>query len=287
MILRMNRRHTRLAILPFLAIFGAVPAAAQEAERQPTAFDGDFLIVGVGATVGPSYEGSDNYIFFPSALVTGRIGGIGIAPRGAGFALDFINDAPNSKITFQLGPVARARLNRTRQIKDPVVKALGELDVAVEVGGNAGFTVNRITNPYDSLTFSIDVRKDVAGAHEGLVVAPTLSFQTPLSQAIFAAAAISAEHVDDDYARYYYTVTPAGNQASGLPTYDARGGWKNVGAGMLVGFDLDGNIANGGMSLFAGANYSRILGNFRRSPIVADRGSPSQFTGAVGIAYTF
>jgi outer membrane scaffolding protein for murein synthesis (MipA/OmpV family) len=33
--------------------------------------------------------------------------------------------------------------------------------------------------------------------------------------------------------------------------------------------------------------YSRLVGDFKRSPIVAMRGSASQWLGAVGLAYTW
>ncbi|MCE7795972.1 MipA/OmpV family protein [Sphingobium sufflavum] len=283
----MTKRTPRaLAAIALLALSSA-PALAQDTPPQTSIFDGDYLTIGAGGAFGPSYEGSDDYVAFPAAAVMGRVAGVGIAARPAGLALDFINDPKDAKLSLQFGPVVRTRFDRNRQIKDPAVFALGKKDVAVEVGGNVGFSINRITNPYDSLTFSVDVRGDVAGAHEGFVIAPTATFQTPLSQGSFVALSISAEHVDDKYARYYYSVTPAGSQASGLRPYQARAGFKNVGAGLIGAYDLDGDLTNGGFAIFAGVNYSRMLGNFERSPVVADRGSPDQFTGAIGLGFTF
>ena len=278
------RLRLPFALLPLLI---AAPAFAQDRPTGPTVFDGDFLIVGGGVAYGPSYEGSDAYVAFPVPAIAGRLGGIGISPRPGGLALDFINDPRDAKFSFQLGPAARIRFDRNRQIKDPVVAALGKRGVAVEVGGNAGFSINRITNPYDSLTFGVDVRHDVAGAHDGLVIAPNASFQTPLSKGSFVAINVGAEHVDGKYARYYYSVTPGESLASGLPVYGARGGWKNVSVGTLAAIDLDGDLTNGGFSIFAGGNYSRLLGNFERAPVVSIRGTPDQFTGAVGIGYNF
>lgn len=278
------RLRLPLALLPLLI---AAPAVAQDQTREPTVFDGDYLTVGVGAAIGPSYEGSDDYVVFPFPAVNGRIAGIGISPRAGGLALDFINDPTDAKISFQLGPVARIRFDRNRQIKDEVVARLGKRDVAVELGGMVGFSINRVTNPYDSLNFSVDVRHDVAGAHDGLVISPGVSFQTPLSKGIYTALSVSAEHVDGKYARYYYSVTPGESVASGLPVYNARSGWKNINAGILTGFDLDGDLTNGGFAVFAGANYSRLLGNFADAPVVSQRGSSNQFTGIIGIGYTF
>lgn len=277
------------ALATLLATVAAAPASAQE-NPPPAAesvFDGDYLTVGVGAAVGPSYEGSDDYVLFPVPALTGKVTGVGIAPRPGGLALDLIDDPADARVSFQVGPAVRLRFDRNRQIEDDVVRRLGKRDAAVEVGGNFGVSFNQITNPYDSLTFSIDVRADVAGAHSGVVIAPGLTFQTPVSRGAFVALNVSAEHVSDRYARYYYSIGPNGSAASGLPQFDADGGWKNIGAGLASGIDLDGDLTNGGFAIFAAANYSRLLGDFKNAPTTSIRGSADQFVGVLGIGYTF
>jgi outer membrane scaffolding protein for murein synthesis (MipA/OmpV family) len=42
-----------------------------------------------------------------------------------------------------------------------------------------------------------------------------------------------------------------------------------------------------GFSLFGTVNYSRLVGDFKRSPIVSQRGSPNQWLLAGGLAYTW
>ena len=267
------------------------PLLAQEEPAPPSAeqsvFDGDYLTVGAGVAVGPSYEGSDNYTISPLPVVLGSIGGIDFQPRGPGIAFDFIPDRKDAKVDFILGPVVRARFDRQNSIKDPVVRSLGKLDFAVEVGPFAGVQVNRVLNPYDSLTAQVDLRWDVAGAHDGMVVYPSLTYFTPLSRSIVTSLAVSAEHVDDDYANYYFGISPAGSAASGLPAFAARSGWKNVGVTSLTAIDLDGDVTNGGFSLIFLGSYSRILGDAKRSPVTSIRGSANQFFGAVGVGYTF
>lgn len=267
------------------------PLLAQEEPAPPSAeqsvFDGDYLTVGAGVAVGPSYEGSDNYTISPLPVVLGSIGGIDFQPRGPGIAFDFIPDRKDAKVDFILGPVVRARFDRQNSIKDPVVRSLGKLDFAVEVGPFAGVQVNRVLNPYDSLTAQVDLRWDVAGAHDGMVVYPSLTYFTPLSRSIVTSLAVSAEHVDDDYANYYFGISPAGSAASGLPAFAASSGWKNVGVTSLTALDLDGDVTNGGFSLIFLGSYSRILGDAKRSPVTSIRGSANQFFGAVGVGYTF
>jgi outer membrane scaffolding protein for murein synthesis (MipA/OmpV family) len=39
--------------------------------------------------------------------------------------------------------------------------------------------------------------------------------------------------------------------------------------------------------VFGLGQYSRLVGDFKRSPIVAQRGSANQWLGAIGLAYTW
>ncbi|MFA9200872.1 MAG: MipA/OmpV family protein [Cypionkella sp.] len=275
----------RVAIFAAAVLGVAAPAAAQEARPAgppDSVYDDTWISLGVGAGYGPSYDGSDDYALFPAPIIQGRIAGIGIQPRPAGLALDFV---PSSAVA--LGPVARVRANRARQIKDPVVAAAGKLDTAVEVGVAAGIGVEKLLNPYDSLTLSADTLWDVAGAHRGMTVTPSVTYFTPLSRGMAASLSLSAEHADGDFMRYYYSVTPAQSAASGLAQFTADSGWTKAGATMLVAIDFDGELTNGGLSAVLVGGHSQMLGDARRTPYTAIRGSAGQWFGAFGIGYTF
>ena len=269
-----------------LVLAAAAPAAAQDAAAQPSVFEGDYLSVGVGAAYGPSYAGSDDYVVYPVPLVQGSFHGVAINPRSGGVALDFIPN-PDDGVGFNLGVAGRVRLDRAHRIKDPVVRQLGKLDTAVEVGPTAGVTIPHLLNPYDSLTLGTDVLWDVAGAHKGMVVDPSIAYFTPLSRGIAASLSLSAEYADGKFADYYYSITPAGAAAGGLPAFDAGSGFTKAGANLLLGFDLDGDLENGGVALVLVGGYSRMLGDAKRSPVTSIRGDADQWIGAVGIGYTF
>lgn len=284
----------RLAALPVLAL--GAPLAAQDSEDEPvdapqeayedTVFDGDWLSIGLGVGYGPSYDGSDDYVAFPLPVVQGSLGGIGISPRPAGLALDFIPDADEGP-SFSFGPAIRLRNSRADQIEDPVVEAAGELDRAVEIGPSAGVSFPGVLNPYDSVTASADVRWDVAGAHDGMVIQPSLTYFTPLSRGIATSVSLGATVVDDDFARYYYSVTPAQSAASGLPVYQAEGGLTSLGVNVLLAFDLDGDVANGGLAAIVIGGYSRNMNDAKDTPYTSIRGDADQFLAGVGLGYTF
>lgn len=278
---------TRIFVAALPALFPAAAMAQDAIPVDGTIFDGDYLTIGVGAIYGASYDGSDDYVLSPIPIVQGNIQGIAITPRPAGLALDLIPDGERSKLGFSLGPVATLSSNRVSQIKDPVVRAAGKLKRAIEVGATAGVSVNQVLHRFDSLSLSADVKWDVNGAHSGQTISPTITYSTPLSRGALISVSLSARHVDDDYADYYYSVSPAQNVASGLPLYSAKGGWDSWSAGMLAGYDLNGNALDGGFALIALASYSRMLNDANRTPYTSIRGDADQWMVALGVGYTF
>jgi MipA family protein len=283
-------------LLALAASVAAIPAFAQTEETQAAkadapdrgVFAGDWVTLGVGAGYGPSYEGSDDYVFFPAPVAQGSVGGFDFGARGPGLYVDLIADGnSDSKVRFLAGPLVRVRLDRIDRIKDPVVAALGKRDVAVEVGATAGVQFSQVINPFDTLSFSVDAQWDVAKAHRGRLITPTISYSTPLSPAIFTNLSLSATHVDDDYADSYFSVDAAGSAASGLPVFTADGGWKSYGASLLGGVDLSGDARDGGWGIFGLVSYSRLTGDAKRSPVTSIRGDADQWFLAAGVSYTF
>ena len=100
------------------AALAAAPAFAQEEQvtagppdnvpAADTVYDDTWLSIGAGIGYGPSYDGSDDYVAYPTPLIQGRVAGIGIQPRPAGIAFDFFKDPP-SGVGLNFGPVAKVR----------------------------------------------------------------------------------------------------------------------------------------------------------------------------------
>jgi len=280
-----------MVTLAAACVAATAPARAQDpasipADGEGTVFDGDWISVGAGLLYGPSYDGSDDYVLTPAPIVQGNIGGIGISPRPAGFALDLLPDSGDG-VTLSLGPSFRLRSNRAVQIEDPVVESLGKLDRALEIGPTAGITIPRVLHGYDSLSLGVDVRWDVLGAHDGMVVAPSITYFTPLSRGAAVALTLDAEHGDGSFMDYYYSVDAEGAAVSGLPQFDAGSGFTRAGVTLIGGVDLNGDLTDGGLALVVLGGYSRMLGDAKDSPIVSIRGSADQWMGALGLGYVF
>ena len=269
----------------FLA--SAAPAFAQDDTPPPATSSGDALTIGLGAGIAPSYEGSDDYNIVPGAIVSGKTSGFAFFTRGLQFYADMIREPEGETLDIGFGPVVGLRLNRTSRIGDARVRALGKLDEAIEVGAWAGIgKTGVVTSAYDNLSFRVTYLRDVAGAHGSYVVTPAIEYGTPLSERTYVGLSVSADYAGDGYASTYFDVTPAGAAASGLSAYDADGGFKSVTFGLLGSQSLTGDL-RGGLSLFAVGFYTRLLGDFKDSPIVSEAGDAGQWFGAAGLAYTF
>ena len=270
---------------------GATPAFAQaDASATPAPLPdpndrSDTFTIGAGIGVVPDYEGSNDYRLIPAAALRGRVGGISFSTRSTYLYGDLVPRGAG-KVELDAGPIVGVRLNRTGKIKDDVVARLPDRKAAIEVGGFVGASLHGLTNPYDSLSVRLDVVKDVGNGHGSTVITPTLDFATPLSRTLYVGASLSADFVGGGYADEYFSISPADSLASGLRSFDADGGYKGWKTGLLVNQSLSGDLTKG-LSLFGTGSYGRLAGDFRRSPIVADRGSATQWFGAIGLGYTF
>lgn len=282
------RRSICLALVLGLA---AAPATAQSTAT-PTLPNPDDLAsrdsfsLGVGAAIIPDYEGSDDYKFTPLAAVRGQYRGISFYTLGSYLYVDVV--PRNSKVEFDAGPIVGFRSNKRRKIEDEVVENLRKTKSAFEVGGFAGVSIHGVTNPYDTLSFRVDVLRDVGSAHKSTTFSPNVLFSTPLSRTTYVAASLGAEFVGGKYADYYYSIDADNSARTGgiLPLYNADGGMKNWKLGLLVNQSITGDLLHG-LSIFGAGQYSRLVGDFADAPIVEDRGSASQWIGAAGLAYTW
>ncbi|CAM8668516.1 MipA/OmpV family protein [Sphingobium sp.] len=278
--------RSRLAATIVAALPLCGPAMAQEEEQH------SMLTIGAGAAVIPSYEGADEYRVMPIVQARGKVRDFAFWTRGTALYVDAIPDPTGTGFDFELGPVVNVRLDRTSRkgIKDDAVRLLGKRDIAVEVGGFVGIgKTGVITSDYDNLAARVAVTKDVAGAHGGAVITPTIEYYTPLSMTSFVGASVSADYVSKKYGRTYFDITPQESLASGLAVYDRAGrgsGFKRLNVNLSAGKSLSGDLRKG-WAVFGVAGYARVLGKYADSPIVADVGSRNQWVGAIGVGYTF
>ena len=284
------------AVTLFATALIAAPALAQDGSTATppdaggfTEPAGDSVTIGAGGVYLPDYEGSDDYRFTAAPGAIGSIHGFNFVLAANRLSVDLIPDRSRSGIDFQLGPVAVVNFNRSslKSIDDRRIRALGERNTAIELGGYVGIgKTGVITSDYDRLSLSVSYRHDVNNAHDSGIWQPTINYLTPLSRKAAVGLFVSAEHVGDGYADAYFTVLPTQVAISGLPAYRARGGWKNYTIGTLATIALTGDLLHG-VKLVGGGTYSRLLNDFGDSPVVRIAGRRGQWVGVLGLAYTF
>jgi outer membrane scaffolding protein for murein synthesis (MipA/OmpV family) len=279
-------------LLAAASLVAAAPALAQN-QTAPTGDNapdtgGNRITIGVGVASLPDYEGADSNDWTPGAVVIGTVKGYDFFTRGTQLYVDLIPDAPGPGTKVELGVIGGVRLDRTNNIDNRQVRALGEIDTAYEVGGFVGIgKTGVITSDYDTLTARIAVVQDVSGTYKSYVVTPQINYTTPLSYSTLVSLGASADYVGKGYGRTYYSVTPLGSIASGLRTYDAAdAGFKRINLSAFALQSLSGDLRHG-FGIGAGVLYGKMLGRYKRSPIVSDVGDADQWAFAGGLTYTF
>jgi MipA family protein len=274
----------RLALL----LAASVPslAHAQDTGEEEDAFDGDYLIVGVGAASLPTYEGSDNSRIMPVFAATGELAGVDFSIRGLGLSVDLLPDQPGD-VDFKLSGQVKYQMGRKNKLKDDVVELLPDLKSTIEVGFRAGVGIDDLVSNADSLSIGTSFRWDVTGRSDGMIISPSMSYLLPVSRGQMFGATIGTKWVNDSYADYHYSITPEGSALSGLPVYKAKGGFNEIDLGIATARDLNNNFLDGGLSIVAGVQYIRLLGSAAKTPITSIRGSRNQWGFAAGIAYIF
>ncbi len=271
------------------ALAAATPALAQDEPPAAVAQEGAArLTIGAGVAWLPDYEGSNDTRWTPIPAINGTVSGMSFTLLGNRASMDILPNPTGPTWDFQFGPVVVVNLNRTNAdaIADPRVRALGEIDTAVEVGGYIGIgKTGLITSDYDKLSISLSYRHDVTRIHKSGVWTPSINYTTPLSTKALVGLFAGAEIVEDRYARTYFGVTPAGSIASGLPVFTPKGGQKDISVGGVFTHSLTGDLTKG-LTLVTGFTYRKLVGDFARSPLVSVAGSRHNWTVGAGLALT-
>jgi len=239
-------------------------------ESQPTA-KGTQVQLGLGAGLAPDYEGSDDYRAVPLlyARVAWESGMFLHLEAGSGLRVNLV-PSPN----WRLGPVLKYIPARDN-VEDKKVDNLKDVDAAVMLGGFAGYDVDR-------WSIYVQVVQDVAGANDGYVATLGVGYTIPMSDQLLVNLGATTNYASGDYMSTYFGIDEANSRRSGLDTFNANAGFKDVGVGVLVQYWGWGNV---GLRFRAG--YVLLVGDAADSPVVEDRGDENQIFGGLMVTYRF
>ena len=249
----------------------ATPAAAQESEEPDNDDRGYTVTLGAGAQFSPEYPGADSLRFYP-------VPSIGV--RRQGDPLTF--EAPDEG--WGLGVLGEM----TSSISDPPSSSRPSDGKGMSAPRSATSTTHfrsRRLRPRAMVSpnfrLRVEGRKGLDG-HEGWVGDLSADFVLRDRDTYVFSIGPRARWSDNDYHDAYFSVTPAVAVATGLPAFDAGGGFYAVGIVTGLTYKLDRH-----WGLYGWAGYDRLIEDAADSPIVRAFGSRDQFSAGFAIIYEF
>ncbi len=236
--------------------------------------------VGLGVGAAPDYEGSKDYepVPIPYARMDYReyFGEV----RPAMGALQLRGNVLPSK-SFQVGPLFNYRMGRD-DVENSKVDDLKQVDAAFEVGAFAGYVLHNEMRKGTAAGINVQGAADVAGSYDGFLIELGADYTTPVSEGWQFSTRLSSTFADSNYMSTYFGIDRNDSNRSGLDTFDADAGFKDV----ALSLSLDYGFAKNWM-LNTSFGYTRLIGDAEDSPVTDDEGSANQFFGGVLISYTF
>lgn len=260
------------------ALAADVPVEAPEGaftveDDEGTGFHG-IIVLGGGAQ--PDFEGATEYAAIPILYANLTAFGLGLEIEGPEAALNLRPDA-----ALQFGPAVGYDMGRDGAA-NKVVDRLDKIDGAFEAGGFVAYQFNALLSQSDIFEISAELMADVSGVHDGVTGSIGAGYMVALTERLRVGTEVSVGFASDGYMDTYFGVNKAGALRSGLAEYSASGGIKDISLGATAGFNVTER-----WGIVGRASYSRLLGDAADSPIVKDEGSADQFSGGLGISFSF
>jgi outer membrane scaffolding protein for murein synthesis (MipA/OmpV family) len=265
------------AVLPFaaatLALLGSAGAvAAQESGGLFGWIHGDWALkVGATGMVAPDFDGSKDYMFSASPIISlGKAGPEArFTSRNDGISISLFDTG-----AFRAGINGEFIMGRDDGDSDDLI-GIDPVRFGGELGGFAE------VYPTDWLRVRGEVRQGIR-SHDGIVAELSADAFMDVMPAVRVSAGPRMKVASADYFDAYYGIDATESAASGLTQYSPGGGLDSVGVGGAIDWKATDKITT---SLFG--EYARLLGPAADSSLVQERGSENQFTVGVSASYRF
>lgn len=221
--------------------------------------------LGLGSSMTPRYEGSDQYDPQLGPVISVRYRDIAFFSLGEGLGVNLFSGKG-----YRAGAALAYDVGR-REIKYPPLRGMGNINPAPELKLFAEYVI-----------FPVVLRSNVrraVGGHDGWIGDVSAYMPVAGSKKFFVFVGPSATFADAQHTQSYFGVTPQQAARSGYPVYTAQGGLKSAKFGVSATwfFTEDWFV----QALGAG---ERLYGDAADSPIIQTR---RQFNGGVYIARQF
>lgn len=241
------------------AILAALPAVAQaQPVVDPFAAKGraeDWnVVLGAGAALRPTFEGSDRYFFSPVPfvsvtyrdMVTLDTSGLNVYWRNGGLQV-------GGGVTYNLG--RRQDGNSVFSQGDERLRGLGDVPAAVGLRAFANYRIGPVTL---GTTFT----KFLADGNDGILINLSAALPFKVGDSTTVTARLFGTWADQSYMQTYFGITPVQSFNSGYAIYDAGSGVKDFGLNLGVRHEFGRNWL-----LSADARVVRFVGVADSSPL--------------------
>ncbi len=228
------------------------------------------IALGAGAGMAPDYEGSNDYeaVPLPYASVT----------WSNHMAINLLGNKAKVNLipspTWKAGLIGEYIAERD-DVDNDRVDRLEDVDTSIMLGGFFGFQ-------YENWSASIEAMQDVADGNDGAIVRLNGGYKIPIDQTWNLSLGVFTTWADDDYMEAYFEIDAADAARSGLQTFDADSGFKDVGLNLTASYKPWDHWGFMGL-----ASYKRMLEDAEDSPVVDDEGDANQFSGGILVFYKF
>ncbi len=228
------------------------------------------IALGAGAGMAPDYEGSNDYeaVPLPYASVT----------WSNHMAINLLGNKAKVNLipspTWKAGLIGEYIAERD-DVDNDRVDRLEDVDTSIMLGGFFGFQ-------YENWSASIEAMQDVADGNDGAIVRLNGGYKIPIDQTWNLSLGVFTTWADDDYMEAYFEIDAADAARSGLQTFSADSGFKDVGLNLTASYKPWDHWGFMGL-----ASYKRMLEDAEDSPVVDDEGDANQFSGGILVFYKF
>ena len=228
--------------------------------------------LGLGAALVPDYEGSEDYKLAP--LPVGRI------QKGYQYGQIFGGKITSNLLrhpNFRLGPVIQY-IPKRDDVENNRVDNLKTVDASLMMGGLVGYDMHLQPG---TLGFDVQWTHDVIDGNDGWLLQPQIFYRRKLNEDWGLHVATTLTYASGNYMDSYFSIDAADSARSGLSTYNADAGIKDVGANAVLTYSITEHWAVGGL-----VAYKRLLNDAEDSP-VTKVGDENQYIAGAFFTYSW
>ena len=256
-------RNSMMAVVLVSLIFVGMPAVTSAA-------DVDYSL-GFGVGFVHDYEGSEDYEAVPVPYFSAQWKNNGryVTLDGSVLKINLFTDE-----TWSFGPVLQYRKKRDDDVDNNAVSKMKKIDAAIEAGAFLGYK-------FDSWDVGIKLATDVSGEHDGTLATAGGGY-TFKADRMSTRIGASITYANSNYMDTYFSVNAADSARSGLSTYNADSGIKDIGVDLMLRYNMTDN-----WDIRGALAYIALLNDAKDSPVVDDVGESGQFKASVVVIYNF